>query len=238
MHINLRSIRIVQLFGACCFESSLGIVLEYVSGGSLHSQLQKQYGSPIDWPLHLKLAKEIAAGVTYLHKHKIIHRDLKSLNILVDRKNGAKICDFGLAKIKKTAKSTMSVGEKGTTLWMAPELFERMAKYTEGSDVFGMGMIFVELCTNQTPWEEDLDSQDPRTVVPRWLDRGERPNLPQGTPTDFCALIQMMWAQDVSARPAAAVCLEQLQLMLGTARPSPPPSIPQKVMPSSTILVL
>ena len=124
VHIQLRHKRIVQLFGACEIQSSLGIVLEYVSGGSLHKQLQHQHtnGSPIDWSLHLRLAKEIAAGVKYLHSKKIIHRDLKSLNVLVDERDGAKLCDFGLAKTKTTSKSVMSAGEKGNMLWMAPGL--------------------------------------------------------------------------------------------------------------------
>ena len=117
--------------------------------------LRGQYGSPIDWQRHIKLAAQIAAGVSYLHSKKIVHRDLKSGNVLIDQRDGAKLCDFGLAKTKLTSsRSSMSVydvGNKGTYLWMAPELFGKKAKYTEGSDVFGMGMIFVELCTNQTP---------------------------------------------------------------------------------------
>jgi serine/threonine protein kinase len=128
VHMNLQHRRIVQLYGACEIESSLGIVLEYVSGGSLHRKLQQQYGSPINWPLHLRLAKEIAAGVKYLHSKKIVHRDLKSHDVLIDERDGAKLCDFGLAKTKKTSKSIMSTGEKGTVLWMPSEIFGKTAK--------------------------------------------------------------------------------------------------------------
>jgi serine/threonine protein kinase len=63
--------------------------------------------------------------VKYLHSKKIIHRDLKSLNALVDERDGAKLCDFGLAKTKTTSKSVMSAGEKGNMLWMAPGLIRQ-----------------------------------------------------------------------------------------------------------------
>jgi serine/threonine protein kinase len=223
-HLNLRSPRIVQIFGACEVDSNLGIVLEYVAGGSLHSQLerQRQSGTPVDWAKHLPIAMQIAAGVTYLHGKKIIHRDLKSLNVLIDA-NGAKLCDFGLAITKKTSKSTLSSGNQGTVFWMAPELFGMRAKYTEASDVYGMAMVFLELCTNQIPWDEYLDGQPPM-IISNWLKDGERPDIPPSAPADFRALIESAWAQEVGARPAAAEILQQLQAMLGGASPAPAPA--------------
>jgi TPR repeat protein len=218
---------VVQIFGACCIHSNVGIVLEYVAGGNLHNMLQRDRGTRFDWPKYLRFSMQIATGVTHLHSNDIIHRDLTSFNCLIDLKDGAKLCDFGLALTKKTSKRALSLRDvnKGTVLWMAPELFGRKPAYTEGSDVFGMSMIFVELCTRQLPWDDDLDGRPPTAFIPRWLDQGERPDLPATVPVVFRALIQMMWVQDVNARPSANECMQQLQAILHSA-PSPASTAP------------
>ena len=99
----------------------MAIVMELVSNGNLYEKLRDNESLP--WTIKYSIATDIAYGLTYLHDRGIIHRDLKSLNVLLDDKLNAKICDFGLAKVKTQSHSTATMGgSAGTILWMAPEL--------------------------------------------------------------------------------------------------------------------
>jgi len=98
----------------------------------------------------------MSLGLEFLHENNILHRDIKSLNVLL--KNGqAKLSDFGLSRIKKESNSTQGASV-GTVQWMAPELFERKAKYTQKSDIYSLGMTSGRLL------QDKFLSQTPKTV--------------------------------------------------------------------------
>ncbi len=128
-HALLRHPNIVMLYGVC-IDERYGMVLEFMSNGSLYDVLHSN--QDILWPVKLSIARNIANGLYYLHENNIIHRDLKSLNVLLDDHNQAKLADFGLADVKAETHSTTtkSVRTPGITRWMAPELFERGARCT------------------------------------------------------------------------------------------------------------
>ncbi len=88
----------------------------------------------LPWTIRFQIALDAAWGLKDLHGYPILHRDLKSLNILLDNNLRAKLADFGLAKVKHESSSQSSVA-KGTVLWMAPELFDDEPKMTTASDV-------------------------------------------------------------------------------------------------------
>ncbi|KEG07388.1 putative protein kinase [Trypanosoma grayi] len=124
------------------------IIMEYISGGSIQS-LRASVGR-FNEAVMQRYAKMVLMGLQHLHKHGIIHRDIKGANVLLDERGSVKIVDFGCCKILSQPNSTLGCG--GTPLWMAPEVC-RGEPATAKSDVWGVGCLCLEM-TNDTgvPW--------------------------------------------------------------------------------------
>ncbi|XP_059646747.1 serine/threonine-protein kinase CTR1-like isoform X2 [Cornus florida] len=150
---RLRHPNIVLFMGAVTQRPNLSIVTEYLSRGSLYRLLHKPGAREVlDERRRLSMAYDVAKGMNYLHKRNppIVHRDLKSPNLLVDKKYTVKVCDFGLSRLKaNTFLSSKSAA--GTPEWMAPEVL-RDEPSNEKSDVYSFGVILWELATLQQPW--------------------------------------------------------------------------------------
>lgn len=145
VHERLHHEFITHLYGACTMKPNLWLVMEYARNGSLHEYLHRS-GKLLDYPLQIAFLLDIARGMYFLHDQGILHRDLKSSNVLVFDNDRLKLCDFGLAKLKEgsmnTAGSvatrgftTMTGGIKGTVAWMAPEVLQG-ERATEKSDLY------------------------------------------------------------------------------------------------------
>ncbi len=200
---SLRHPNVVQFFGVCTDSTPFQMVMEYMPRGSLYSVLKSKHD--FSWLARYQIALDTATGVAFLHSKKIIHRDLKSLNILLDADFRAKLTDFGLAKIKEET-STQSLNNAGTVFWMAPELFKKGGKCTEASDIYGLGMVFWELSSGKAPWTEAPSPY----VVPTWVMDGAREEIPKNTPVEFKRTIEECWAQAPEARPIAVTVVSQL----------------------------
>jgi serine/threonine protein kinase len=146
------------------------------------------------------------SAVAFLHKRRIIHRDLKSPNFLVVN-DKIKICDFGMATTASVASrtsivssSTKSLGAVGTTRWLAPECTAASPVFNEATDVFGMGMVIWEIVTREIPFQNIL--QDAQVVC---LVKYEqlRPHIPPSCPEPIAVLIRKCWSQNPSERPSA-----------------------------------
>jgi serine/threonine protein kinase len=125
------------------------MITEFVNKGSLFEMLhQKKYLLEDD--RIIKIAKQIAMALQYLHKKKILHCDLKSQNILLNDDWTVKICDFGLARYKEKFQKD-NHGKIGTPHWMAPEIL-RGEKYEEAADVYSFGVILWEMMTGEIPY--------------------------------------------------------------------------------------
>ncbi|KAF0717185.1 Aste57867_2448 [Aphanomyces stellatus] len=151
--MNLRHPNIVQFIGASWNSySNICFVTEFLDRGDLYSVL-KNPRIQLSWqhPL-LSIAIDISRGMAYLHSMDppIIHRDLKSMNILVSSSFGAKISDFGLSR-EKVLDDTMSV--TGTPLWLPPEMI-RAERYSEKADVYSYGIVLTELDTRRIPYHD------------------------------------------------------------------------------------
>ncbi|ETV64373.1 TKL/DRK protein kinase, variant [Aphanomyces astaci] len=151
--MNLRHPNIVQFIGASWNSySNICFVTEFLDRGDLYSVL-KNPRIQLSWkqPL-LSMAIDISRGMAYLHSMDppIIHRDLKSMNILVSSSFGAKISDFGLSR-EKVLDDTMSV--TGTPLWLPPEMI-RAERYSEKADVYSFGIVLTELDTRRIPYHD------------------------------------------------------------------------------------
>ena len=144
--------QLVRLFGIC-FEEPYRLVMELLKMGSLYSLLRNN--RTLDWRLKSSIARDIAIGLDFLHDRYVIHRDIKSFNILLSEDFSAKLSDYGLAKIKKNGtSSTTAVQAVGTLSWMAPELLEGDDPlYSIYSDIYSYGLVLLEMATHKIPFE-------------------------------------------------------------------------------------
>ncbi|KAG0300298.1 hypothetical protein BGZ98_009298 [Dissophora globulifera] len=125
---------------------NIRLVMEYAEGGNLTDAIPR-----LDWKDKMRIVTEVARGLDYLHFKGIIHRDIKSANILLTAHNQVKLCDFGLAKITSatTSVATARIAPKGTRDWMAPELISLKPMYSSKSDIYALGVVMGEMSENE-----------------------------------------------------------------------------------------
>ena len=177
------------------------IVTEYAPKGTLYDALHHKEGSPIlTGTQKTIIAMGIAYGMHRLHKIRVIHRDLKSLNVLLDDTCLPKICDFGLSRYIDNP-DTLLTGDIGTPHWMAPEIFSSR-DYTNKVDVYSYGILLWELLTGTYPFK-GLNSVQIAYAVCK---EQARPEIPKHynsypTPKELKDLITICWHQDPAERP-------------------------------------
>lgn len=147
---DLKHPNIVLYMGICITADKFIMVTEYLENGSLFDQLHKKKKKFTEVE-KIEIAYEIVKGMVYLHNmKKILHRDLKSSNVLIGEDwNVVKLCDFGLSGQKTKHKKRKRVG---TIQWMAPEVIRQEDKIDEKSDIYSFGVIMWELLTERIPY--------------------------------------------------------------------------------------
>jgi serine/threonine protein kinase len=221
-----------------CFDATLEapylIVTEFCAGGSLFNLIYNA-GQELALTQKVKILTDVSDGVRYLHAHKpcIVHRDLKSSNVLLTRritstaqKPFAKVADFGLSRTTSAGSGSPHDGDAayltrgvGTWRWMAPEVFdlEGSASYDKRADIYSFAMLMYEVLAGKLPFAEQFpaDRDDPRFAMHVCL--GLRPSiielLPVDLPPKLTDLMQRSWA---GANPH-----------LLTTDPHPPPIHPE-----------
>ncbi|KAK4366346.1 hypothetical protein RND71_014226 [Anisodus tanguticus] len=144
---------LVSLVGYCVADGQRMLVYEFVANGTLEYHLHGKGRPVMDWGLRLKIALGSAKGLAYLHEDchpRIIHRDIKGANILLDNNYEAMVADFGLAKLTEDNNTHVSTRVMGTFGYLAPE-YASSGKLTEKSDVFSFGVMLLELITGRRP---------------------------------------------------------------------------------------
>ncbi|KAJ9563500.1 hypothetical protein OSB04_008660 [Centaurea solstitialis] len=165
-HLNL-----VKCYGYLEQGDERVIVVEYVPNGTLREHLECFNGNVLSLASRLDVAIDVAHAITYLHTytdHPIIHRDIKSSNILLTEKLRAKVADFGFARLAADAESGqthVSTQVKGTAGYLDPE-YLRTYQLTEKSDVYSFGILLVELVTGRRPIEAKRELKE--RVTARW----------------------------------------------------------------------
>mmetsp|Transcript_31654 Transcript_31654/g.73912 ORF Transcript_31654/g.73912 Transcript_31654/m.73912 type:complete len:331 (-) Transcript_31654:202-1194(-) len=198
---------LVRFFGIS-LGNSFRIVTEYCSGGTCFDLLHNRKHIELTWRQRHQMMSDTACGVNYLHEFtpQIIHRDLKSLNLLLAEEvfdssivPKVKVADFGLARMKDNAceawvKLTPATG---TAHWMSPEAFG--SNYDAKVDVYSYAMVLFEVICRKVPFQE-VES----AVVERYTKQGIRPGLgvvPEDCPKTLVELMVSCWAQKKEARP-------------------------------------
>ncbi|KAL3138988.1 hypothetical protein ABBQ32_005793 [Trebouxia sp. C0010 RCD-2024] len=158
--------RIVRLYGSCSLDSNILLVLEFMEGGDLHNALQELSTAPqLSWYINgANVALDVIKGLRFLHSHNIVHRDIKSGNILLSKDcDSAKICDVGLARIMSNTSITSSSHNVMTTFpYAAPEIL-LCERSNHRADIFSFGVLLWELITQETPQRGNLrDLQVPQ----------------------------------------------------------------------------
>uniref|UniRef100_A0A2N9F957 non-specific serine/threonine protein kinase n=1 Tax=Fagus sylvatica TaxID=28930 RepID=A0A2N9F957_FAGSY len=147
---------LVSLVGFCFDQGEQMLVYEFVPNGTLKDSLSGKSGIRLDWMRRLKVALGAARGLAYLHElanPPIIHRDIKSTNILLDERLVAKVADFGLSKpMSDDEKDHVTTQVKGTMGYLDPEYYMTQ-QLTEKSDVYSFGVVMLELITARMPIE-------------------------------------------------------------------------------------
>ncbi|KAL2504786.1 Proline-rich receptor-like protein kinase PERK8 [Abeliophyllum distichum] len=146
---------LVSLVGYCISEHERLLVYDYVPNNTLDYHLHGEGRPVMDWATRVKVAAGAARGIAYLHEDchpRIIHRDIKSSNILLDNNFEARVADFGLAKLAQELDLHTHVSTRvmGTFGYMAPE-YASTGKLTEKSDIFSFGVVLLELITGRKP---------------------------------------------------------------------------------------
>ena len=149
------------------------------------------------WELVKRVSCGAARGMAYLHSGNppVLHRDLKSANLLLDESYTAKVCDFGLSRLKAQARSMTA--NCGTVQWMAPEVLANRS-YDEKADIYSFGIIVWELLTRECPYEGMTAIQCALAV----LNRDKRPEIPKWCPPQLHALIKSCIKTEPSERPS------------------------------------
>nr|GMC89512.1 calmodulin-binding receptor-like cytoplasmic kinase 2 [Ipomoea batatas] len=165
-HLNL-----VKFYGFLEHGEERIVVVEYVSNGTLREHLDCINGNVLNLPKRLDIAIDVAHAITYLHTytdHPIIHRDIKSSNILLTEHLRAKVADFGFARLAADSESGathVSTQVKGTAGYLDPE-YLRTYQLTEKSDVYSFGVLLVELVTGRRPIEPTRELKE--RITARW----------------------------------------------------------------------
>ncbi|XP_036400588.1 mitogen-activated protein kinase kinase kinase 13-like [Megalops cyprinoides] len=208
---KLRHPNIIGFKGVCTQAPCYCIIMEYCAQGQLYEVLRG--GRKVTPRLLVDWASGIASGMNYLHLHKIIHRDLKSPNVLVTHNDTVKISDFGTSKELSDKSTKMSFA--GTVAWMAPEVI-RNEPVSEKVDIWSFGVVLWELLTGEIPYK-DVDSS---AIIWGVGSNSLHLPVPSTCPDGFKILMKQTWQGKPRNRPSFRQILLHLDIasadVLGT----------------------
>jgi len=204
--INLRHPNVLIFLGVCTEVPDICIVCEYMERGSLYDILHDSHYLISDEHIR-KFCMDTAKGMSYLHQERIIHRDLKSHNLLVDQFWKCKVSDFGLSRrIEDELSGTMTAC--GTPCWTAPEVLNN-EKYGEKADVYSFAICLWEMCTREEPYH----GRPPFRVVVAVATEGLRPTIPDDCNVFYRTLMTNCWSAYPDERPSFDEILDELEMV-------------------------
>ncbi|KAL3113508.1 hypothetical protein niasHT_013618 [Heterodera trifolii] len=205
---QIRHRNIIQFYGVSVANPDFWIVTEYAENGSLFDNLHNKE-QPLEFGRIIKWAVQIARGVVYLHHEApltVIHRDLKSKNIVIGSRNQCKLCDFGTSKDLTHSWTTPSWG--GTAAWMSPEIIsQRPEGITTKSDVWSFAVVLWEIFSREIPYN-GLTEFKIYSIISQ---HGVRLVIPETCPSQLNNIIQNCWRTEPADRPDMRYVLAVLQ---------------------------
>ncbi|XP_041814162.1 mitogen-activated protein kinase kinase kinase 12-like [Chelmon rostratus] len=200
---KLKHPNIITFKGICTQAPCYCIIMEYCAQGQLYEVLRA--GRKIQPSLLMDWAMGIAGGMNYLHLHKIIHRDLKSPNMLITYDDSVKISDFGTSKELSDKSTKMSFA--GTVAWMAPEVI-RNEPVSEKVDIWSFGVVLWEMLTGEVPYK-DVDSS---AIIWGVGNNSLQLPVPDSCPDSFKLLLRQCWNCKPRNRPSFRQILLHLDI--------------------------
>ncbi|OQS02410.1 kinase, partial [Thraustotheca clavata] len=203
---------IVRLIGvAWTTPLDLKCVMELMDLGDLRDYLVHHDKKSFTWKEKLECLKSIASGLNYLHSLSVVHRDLKSRNVLMDSVKGTKLVDFGVAKEDLYGTMTVAVG---TFRWMAPEVLHDTS-YNTSADVYSFGMVLTEMDSHQIPYQDirNLKTGQPLAdpaIIAGVMNGSIKPSFGKDCPEWITSLADKCLKLDPTERPTMYQVVAQL----------------------------
>eukprot|EP01023_Acetabularia_acetabulum_P022234 TRINITY_DN21935_c0_g1_i2.p1 TRINITY_DN21935_c0_g1~~TRINITY_DN21935_c0_g1_i2.p1 ORF type:complete len:350 (-),score=55.50 TRINITY_DN21935_c0_g1_i2:246-1220(-) len=197
---------ITKCYGVTMEKGYRALVMQYANKGNLFSWIHKKKQT-LSEGMILKILRAVARALVYLHNQKIIHRDIKTENILMHQEmqpDGSgtlvvKVADFDLTQYRQDT-YVETVRGRGTLNYAAPELYTPPGRIDEKVDIYSLAMVAYECVSEQIPWYNTTEM----TIVDKVSNRAERPNIPATCSPNLRKLIQVCWSQHVQDRPTAS----------------------------------
>lgn len=166
-------------------DNSIDLITEYVPSGSMYMLLEKYKG--LSESVIRNYAKQLLEGLAYLHSNEVVHRDLKSANILVTENSSLKLTDFGCSRRFDSDSNGQSKSFKGSPYWMAPEMVLKQG-HGYPADIWSLGCLVIEMATGRPPWSNY--SKYSKEVLKLIAKPGNLPDIPRLSPAlnDFVLL--------------------------------------------------
>nr|AMM42818.1 LRR-RLK [Vernicia fordii] len=184
---------------ACC------VVVDYLAGGTLKQYLIRNRRKKLAYKVVIQLALDLSRGLSYLHSKKIVHRDVKTENMLLDTHRTLKIADFGVARVEAQNPRDMT-GETGTLGYMAPEVLDGKP-YNRRCDVYSFGICLWEIYCCDMPYP-DLSFADVSSAVVR---QNLRPEIPRCCPSSLAGIMRKCWDANPEKRPEMSEVVRMLE---------------------------
>ncbi|KAF0690791.1 Aste57867_17846 [Aphanomyces stellatus] len=212
-HGRLESNFIVKFIGVSWYrKAEMMLILEYMNQGDLRTMLERTTQDSFSLEAKLNCAMSVAEGLVYLHTldSKIIHRDIKSRNVLLDSHKGTKLTDFGISR--ETTSETMTIGI-GTYRWMAPEILTD-SHYSHAADIYSFGVIMAELDTHLLPYSDQANEKgnplNDTAIMSRVMQGTIQPTFSSLFPPSLLGLAKQCLSYKPEDRPTSMQISHQL----------------------------
>eukprot|EP01095_Lingulamoeba_sp_RSL-Kostka_P015906 TRINITY_DN749_c4_g1_i1.p1 TRINITY_DN749_c4_g1~~TRINITY_DN749_c4_g1_i1.p1 ORF type:complete len:554 (-),score=165.32 TRINITY_DN749_c4_g1_i1:219-1880(-) len=214
---SVNSPYVVKFYGGC-LQPRICMLMEYCSRGSLYHVMNDETVK-MDWNLAIKFIQHSVLGVAALHSLNppVVHRDLKSLNLLVNQNMDVKVCDFGLSRFNPESLDDSTLQKvRGTYAYTAPEIYFGK-KYTHKSDVFSLSIVIWEIMMRLykgeyvRPYAEYPNLRIDFQIIIFSAKKNKRPTIPENCPDFIQDLITECWSKEPDDRPSCSELVQKLE---------------------------